>query len=324
MKKATIGCLITVGVLAVGCFLILILASAILQGVGGGEEFVPGPKVAHIDLEGMISSQGAGSLFGSGGESMVEKMKKSLKKAGEDDEVKAVVLRVNSPGGEVTASDTIYHAVQKLNEEKPVVVYMDSIAASGGYYVACAADEIVANETTLTGSIGVIIQTLNYVDLFDKVGLAAESFTSGDFKDTLSGARPMRSDEKAYVQGLVMQMYDRFAEVVSGGRDIPVDRLKEQIADGRVYTGKEALENGLVDANGYLEDAYDRARELGEAPGAKVIRIKATPTLFEALFMGARQLGSGETKRLEVDVSDRLLPRLAPGMLYYLPAYYAP
>lgn len=253
---------------------------------------------------------------------MVEKIKKSLKKAREDEDVKAIVLRVNSPGGEVTASDTIYHAVQLANEKKPVVVYMDSLAASGGYYVACAASEIVANETTLTGSIGVIIQTLNYADLFGKVGLEAKSFTSGDFKDSLSGARAMRPDEKVYVQNLVMQMYDKFVGIVSEGRDIPVARLKDKIADGRIFTGKEAKENGLVDANGYIEDAYDRARELVDAPDAEVIHLKGNPSFFEMLFAGASQ-GVG-AQRLEIDVSDRLLPRLQPGMLYLLPSHYAP
>ncbi|MEM7148154.1 MAG: signal peptide peptidase SppA [Verrucomicrobiota bacterium] len=324
MKKGTIGCLIAAGVFVVGCFLFLILASVLLNGLGGGEEFVQGPKIAHIDLDGVISSQGTGSIFGGGGESMVDRMKESLKKAREDEEVKAIVIRVNSPGGEVTASDTIYHAVKEANEEKPVVIFMDSMAASGGYYVSCGATEILANETTLTGSIGVIVQTLNYVDLFDKVGLAAESFTSGDFKDTLSGARTMRPEERAYVESLVMQMFDRFATVVSEGRDIPIGKLKQQIADGRVYTGKEALENGLVDANGYLEDAYERARELGDAPDAKVKHMKHEPTLFEAIFMGVRQWGSGGETRVELDISDRLLPRLEPGMMYYLPAHYAP
>jgi protease-4 len=324
MKKGWIGCLIAAGVVVVAGFLFLIVIAAIVNGAGGGEEFVEGPTIAHIDLEGVISSQTAGGIFGGGGESMVEKIKKSLKKAREDEDVKAIVLRVNSPGGEVTASDTIYHAVQEANAEKPVVVFMDSLAASGGYYVACAATEIVANETTLTGSIGVIIQTLNYKDLFGKVGLDAESFTSGEFKDTLSGSRTMRPDEKAYVQNLVMQMYDKFLGIVSEGRDIPIERLKKnKIADGRIFTGKEALEKNLVDANGYIEDAYDRARELADAPDAKVIHLKSNPTFFEIMFAGAQQAAGG-SRRVEIDVSNRLLPRLEPGMMYFLPSFYAP
>lgn len=328
MKKGWIGCLIAVGVVMVAGFLFLVVMAAIIQGAGGGEGYVPGPKIAHIDLEGMISSQASGGVFGGGGPSMVEKIKESLKKAREDEEVKAIVLRINSPGGEVTASDTIFHAVRETNKEKPVVIYMDSLAASGGYYIACGASEIVANETTLTGSIGVIIQTLNYADLFGKVGLDAKSFKSGDFKDTLSGARAMRPDEKEYVQDLVMQMYDKFLGIVSEGRGIPEDRLKNKIADGRIFTGKEALEKNLVDANGYVEDAYDRARELSESPDAKVLHLKSQPTLFEVLFAGAQQAvgggGHGGARRVEIDVSDRLVPRLQPGMLYLLPSYYAP
>ncbi|MCA8968075.1 MAG: signal peptide peptidase SppA, partial [Planctomycetes bacterium] len=167
----------------------------------------------------------------------MDSIKNALEQAVADKNVKAIVLRVNSPGGEVTASDIIYNAVKKAAKEKPVVVYMDSMAASGGYYVSCGATKIVASETTLTASIGVIIETMNYSELFGKVGLAMNVFTSGAFKDSLNGSRPMRDDEKAYVQNLVTQMYDRFLGIVSEARGVPKEQLKD-VADGRVVTGR--------------------------------------------------------------------------------------
>src|SRR6185436_8894010 len=130
--------------------------------------------------------------------------------AREDSRVKAIVLEIDSPGGEVTASDEIYSAVVKTRARKPVVVYMNSLAASGGYYVACGGKYLMANETTITGSIGVIIQTLNYEQLFNKIGLTSIVFKSGKFKDMLNGARPVSQEERDFVQSFVMKTYEKF------------------------------------------------------------------------------------------------------------------
>ncbi len=272
-------------------------------------------KIVQIDLEGVITSVEAGGLFS---EALpgIETIKRSLEQAVEDKNVKAVVLHINSPGGEVTASDILYNAVKKAAKEKPVVVYMGSMAASGGYYVSCGATKIVASETTLTASIGVIMETLNYSDLFGKVGLSMSTFTSGAFKDSLSGARPMREDEKAYVQNLVTQMYDRFLGIVSAARGVPKETLKSTVADGRVVTGREALAAKLVDQIGYIEDAYALARELGKAPDAGVVRYRHMAGFFEALT--AAKAAPLPTK-VQVDVGSSLLPKLQPGMMYYLP-----
>ncbi len=152
----------------------------------------PDAKIALIYLRGVISSAEPGPI----GESMVEDLKIQLEQAATDDKVKAVVLYVDSPGGEVTASDSIYNAVRRVRDggfgkKKPVVVYMGSLAASGGYYVSCAGNWLIANETTLTGSIGVIMQSLNYRELFGKLGLETITFKSGQFKDMLSGSREL-------------------------------------------------------------------------------------------------------------------------------------
>lgn len=250
-------------------------------------------------------------------------IKRQLEQAVADENAKAVVLRINSPGGEVTASDILYDAVKKATAKKPVVVYMDSMAASGGYYVACGATKIVASETTLTGSIGVIIETMSYHELFSKVGLGTQTFTSGAFKDSLSGARPMRDDEKAYVQNLVSQMYDRFLGIVSAARQQPADLLKATVADGRVVTGREALNAKLVDQIGYVEDAYALARELGKSPDAAVVKYRHEVSLFDALGLATARSASAQPVKVEVGLGGGALPRLQPGVLYYLPSIFA-
>lgn len=277
-------------------------------------------KIVHIDLDGIISSVEMSGLFSDSMPSM-SSIKRALEQAVGDKNVKAIVLRINSPGGEVTASDILYNAVKKAAKEKPVVVYMDSMAASGGYYIACGATQIVASETTLTASIGVIIETMNYSDLFGKVGLSMNTFTSGAFKDSLSGARPMRDDEKAYVQNLVTQMYDRFLGIVSEARGVPKDTLKSGVADGRVVTGREALEAKLVDKIGYVEDAYALARELGEAPDAGVVKYHNDVNFFEALSMASAKAATGP--KVQLELGGGVLPKLQQGVPYYLPPSYA-
>lgn len=276
-------------------------------------------KIARIDFEGAIGMEA--ESFGGGGLG-VDGAKAALEQALNDDRVKAIVLRVNSPGGEVTASDTLYHAVKEAAKKKQIVVYMDSMAASGGYYLSCGASKIVANETTLTGSIGVIIQTLNYSQAFGKVGLETLTFVSGQFKDTLHGARPMRDDEKAYVQGLVDQMYDKFLTVVSEARGLSKEQLKAGIADGRVFTGAEALKKKLVDQVGYIEDAYDLAKKLAASPDASVVKYQRHTSLTD--IFGAFSQSAVGRGQVNVDISDRLLPRLDAGRMYLLPAHMVP
>ncbi len=320
MRKGIIGCLIGgVATVLLG-FIALVMIDVLAEG------FQVGPQIAHIDVEGIITSQAAGSFFGEA-ESMAERIVDDLESASENENIAAIVLRINSPGGEVTASDKIFHAVEKAKAVKPVVVYMDSVAASGGYYVACGATEIIANETTLTGSIGVIIQTLSYYELFDKIGLDALVFKSGELKDTLSGARRMTPEEEAYVQGMVDQMYEKFLGIVAAGRGLEKNALRVGIADGRVMSGIDALNEKLVDATGYLEDAYDRARELGGSPDAEVFRYRrdgGVIGLLGAALQGRLRAADGEESRIELDISDRILPRLQPGMIYLLPGYYLP
>ena len=279
-------------------------------------------KILHIDLDGIISSMSSEGLFGDSLPDM-RGIKRQLEQAAGDEKIKAIVLRINSPGGEVTASDILYNAVKKTASKKPVVVYMDSMAASGGYYVACGATQIVASETTLTASIGVIIETMSYHELFTKVGLEANTFTSGAFKDSLNGARPMREDEKEYVQSLVTQMYDRFLGIVSAARKVPADLLKATVADGRVVTGRQALEAKLVDKIGYVEDAYALARELGKSADASVVKYRSDHSLFDVLGLASAKAAPKQPVKVELGVGGSLLPSLQPGVPYYLPSIFA-
>lgn len=198
---------------------------------------------------------------------------------------------------------------------------MGSLAASGGYYVACGAKWLVANETTFTGSIGVIMQTLNYQGLLGKVGLETVVFKSGKMKDMLSGARQLTEEEKAYIQGMIMQTYGKFVGIVARERNLPEDQLRTGLADGRVISGKDALDARLVDQLGEIEDAYAKARELGKAPGAAVIRYEAPFKLGKLL----RFLGESDARKskLELELSKVLAPRLEAGKLYFLPSFYA-
>ena len=272
-------------------------------------------KIAVITMRGLISS----SLPGTVSDSMVDDMRAALQQARDDSRVKAIVLEIDSPGGEVTASDAIYSALVKVRARKPVVVYMDSLAASGGYYVSCGGKFLMASETTITGSIGVIIQTLNYEQLFNKVGLASVVFKSGKFKDMLNGARPITPEERELVQSFIMKTYDKFLGIVAKERNLPADLLRNTIADGRILSGKDAYEHKLIDGLGELDDAFGKAKELGNAPDAKVVKY-GPPFSLSHFF---RIFGETDSK-IELTLPRQLVPQLESGRAYFLPSYYAP
>jgi protease IV len=333
-ENRKLGCLsifLAVALVA-SLFINVLLAVTALSRLGAGPQFAEpapsfrevlvqrgargsGDKIAVITMRGLISS----SLPGNVGDTMVEDMRLALQQARDDDHVRAIVLEIDSPGGEVTASDVIYNWVVKTRAKKPVVVYMDSLAASGGYYVACGGKYLMANETTITGSIGVIIQTLNYEQLFNKVGLSAVVFKSGKFKDMLSGTRPVTPEEREYIQGFVMKTYDKFLGIVARERNLPADGLRNSVADGRILSGKDALENKLIDGVGQIEDAFTKAKELGHAPGATI--VKYGPPFSFGRFL--RAFGSADNK-IELTLPKQLLPQLETGRAYFLPSFYAP
>ena len=333
MKKS--GCLTLVLFVGLGLSLFGNLLLLVLLGTQGEgpvtalkerkfteTTLVPGTgstdKIAVIPMDGLIT-------FGGGmrsGDSMVEDLKDAFQQAADDPRVKSVVLSVDSPGGEVTAGDTIHHALGILSSKKPVVIFMNSIGTSAAYYIACAGSWIMCNETTFTGSIGVIISTLNYKELFGKIGLQSVIFKSGRFKDALNGARDLTNEEKTYFQGLVMQTYDRFLNIVATARKLDPAALREGVADGRVLSGKDALAAKLVDQTGYVEDAWEKARTLGKAPGAEVVRYEKKRGIGRLL----RFFEDSEKSDIRLDLNLGTAPgvKLETGRLYLLPPFYAP
>jgi len=199
---------------------------------------------------------------------------------------------------------------------------MDSVAASGGYYVACAGTHLFAHETTITASIGVIMQSLNYQGLLGKVGLEVNTFKSGAFKDLLNGARELTEAERQYVQGLIDQSYARFVGIVSKQRHLDEAALRSGVADGRIVSGQDALKEGLVDSLGGFDEALQKARELAKAPGAAAIRYSA-PMAFGRLI---RLLSEAPAKggKVQVEFGGKTAARLESGRLYFLSPILAP
>jgi protease-4 len=269
-------------------------------------------RIALIEVSGVIGTGEGEELAGGGYETLVQE----LRVAREDSTVAGVLLKIDSPGGEVTASDILYDAVRKTREVKPVVVVMMSVAASGGYYVACGGSYVFAHDTTITASIGVILQSLHYKELFEKLGLSMETFKSGKMKDMLNGARDLTDEERAYVQGLIAQSYDRFVGIVARERNLDEAALRNGVADGRIVSGTDALKERLVDALGGYEQAFQKVKELANAPGAALIRYEA-PFRFGKLarFFLESPLRGGRV-RLEMGGGSKASPRV--GRLYYI------
>jgi protease-4 len=221
-----------------------------------GEPGVPslgGNRVALVEVEGLIVDS--------------DRVVRELGDYGEDTSVRAIVVRIQSPGGVVAPTQEIYDAILRVrNRGKPVVASMGSVAASGGYYLAAAATRIVANPGTLTGSIGVIMQLAEIEGLLKKVGVRYEVIKAGRFKDSASFARPMTPEERAVLQAVLDDMHDQFVTAIAEGRRLGKDRVRA-LADGRVYSGRMAKELGLVDALGGLDEAVRVAAELGGVPG---------------------------------------------------------
>jgi protease-4 len=232
-------------------------------------------KIALVKIDGeIVDHETADGLF-STEEGTVSNVKHTLEVARQDENVKAVLLRINSPGGGVTASDVIYHELKKFREEtgRPVVALLMDTAASGGYYVAQAADRIVAHPTTVTGSIGVITFLPNVTGLAEKIGVKVEAIKSGTMKDMGNPFRPLEPADRKVFQDLIDQMYGRFVDVVADGRK-KAGLSREQVAklaDGRVYTAQDALKAKLVDDIGYFQDALALTKTTAGLSDAKLV-----------------------------------------------------
>src|SRR5262245_21315341 len=267
MKRSSLAWILVAGMIFCGLFGIVLFAAMLMMS--DSEDFIgSGERIAVIPVEGVINDQ------------MAKTVNRHLKQYGEDSRIKAIILRVDSPGGGVSASQEIYREVKRVKEEKKkkVVVSMASVAASGGYYIACPADKIFANPGSVTGSIGVIAEWLNFKNLADWAKVKPVVFKSGEFKDTGSPTRDLTEREKQYFQGMIDELYRQFVEAVTQGRqgrgsegnELNAERVKT-LADGRVYTGESALKFGLIDAIGNYEDSVKET--------AKMVGIKGEPQI---------------------------------------------
>lgn len=254
---------IILGIIVGMFFLVLILRSIV-----GGTSL--GQKVAVVDLTGIITKSDATI--------------KLIHTYRDDPNIKAIVVRIDTPGGSVAPVQEIYSELQKI--DKPIVASMGGTAASGGYYVACAADTIMANPGTLTGSIGVIMQFTRLKGLYDKIGLEHQVIKSGEFKDTGSPFRQLTEKEQAVLQVTVDDVYNQFVDTIFEGRKSLLSRPEIlELADGRIFSGQQALNAKLLDRLGNLPEAIEHAAELADIEGKpKVVRKKKKQSLLEQLL----------------------------------------
>jgi protease IV len=307
--------------LVVGCLPWLMLfglvAVLIIGGIAGlafsGSSSLGGDQIALIHLSGVITAgEGGGGLFDSsvGSESVI----KQLERARKDKSIKAIILRINSPGGSPAGSQEVYDEIMKIRKDgKIVVTSMGDLAASGGYYIASASDKIYADGSTITGSIGVIYQGSNMVGLYKKIGIQPQVLKTGKYKDTGSPARELRPDEKKLIQDMLNDTFQQFIKAVSDGRKMPVAKVRS-LADGRVFTGLQAKKLGLVDEIGGLQDV--------KMATAKMAGIKGEPkvTEYDKGFWDAIGASSDtDSESLKVDGKDlamvRRLLQVAPELL---------
>jgi protease-4 len=282
--------------------------------VAPGKGFAPS-KVALIEVEGMLINAKTGGFL-QPQENKLSLFTQQMDRAANDDSVKAVVLRINSPGGTVVCSDTMYQIICKFRQStgKPVIADTQEMTCSGAYYVACGCDRIVAQPTSIVGSIGVIFQTFEVTGLMGKIGVRSNAVTSGLNKEMGSPFKELTPEERAIMQHMVDDFYARFRGVVTANRHIAPENLA-MTTDGRVFSGTEAVRLGLADQNGLLDDAIDLARTMGHAPGAEVIMYKRpygySGSIYSASPMSPEEAAdrNGPTElRLSVPGAEDALP----------------
>lgn len=248
-------------------------------------------KIAILDVDGVIEDTGEnGSLFQNSGYNHQDFMK-MLDYVKDDDSIKGIIIRINSPGGGVVESSEIHNKILQIENKahKPVYVSMASEAASGGYYISTAANKIYALPDTLTGSLGVIMEGMNYGDLAKKYGVDFVTIKSGPYKDIMSPTRKMTDSEKQILQSMINNSYEGFVNVISRGRHIPQDQVRK-MADGRVYDGRQALNLHLIDGFGYLEDVISLMKKNEKLSGAEVVRYSDNLGVGSLFSAKAQQL----------------------------------
>jgi len=271
-------------------------------------------KIALIDVDGILMNMNKPGLLGDG-EHPVSLLLEQLDKARRDPKVKAVLLRINSPGGSVTASELMHEEILHFRESgKPVVAIMTDVAASGGYYIACACDRILAHRSSVTGSIGVIMQLFDVTGTMVKIGVSGEAITSGRNKAGGSPFAPLTEEQRAIFQGVVDELYDGFVAVVVDGRPKLDEARVRELGDGRIYTAQQALDAGLIDGITTMRRAIaDLKNRIGE-DRIKVVAYHR-PLGYKPNYYAGRPVGRGDTNLLNIDLSG-WPQRIAPRFMY--------
>ncbi len=280
------------------------------------DSFFASDKIALIDVSGVLSNAPRRRLFGEG-EHPVSLLLEELEKARDDSRVKAVILRINSPGGTVVASELMHDEIVHFKKSgKPVIAVMMDTAASGGYYIACACDEIVAHPSTVTGSIGVVMQMFDLSGTMKMIGARSDAITSGSFKDSGSPLRTMRAEERRLFQGIVDEMFGRFVDVVAAGRPELDEAQVRRLADGRVYTASQALKLGLIDRIATLREATELAKQ---RCGSKRVRLVTyhRPFAYRPNYyaLGHPAAGKGNVNLINIDLPN-LFGGATPRFMY--------
>ncbi len=273
-------------------------------------------KIAVIDVDGIIVNARRGGLF-TRGENPVSLLTEKLTAASNDDRVRAVILRINSPGGGVAASNLMYDEIQHFKERtgRPVVAMMLDLAASGGYYIACACDEIVAHRTTVTGSIGVIMMTLDLSGALKRIYIEPNIIKSAPMKDIGSPFRKMKPEDRAIFQNLIDNYHEQFVQVVEAGRPkLDLERVRE-IADGRIYSAEQALEIGLIDRVGTMREAVALAKKRSGAEKVRVVMYHRPLGWSPNYYAHAPTGGPPTVNLINLNLSEWLTPA-TPKFLY--------
>lgn len=283
-------------------------SETIIEG-GSGKE-----KIAVLSLNGVIQDLGGVSTFLSDGYNHQFFMNQ-LAEIQEDTSVKGIVLKVNTPGGGVVESADIYDAIRDIQNDReiPIYVSMGGMAASGGYYVAAPAEKIFVNRETITGSIGVIMESMNYAKLAEKYGIEFNTIKTGPYKDIMSGSREMTDEEREMLQEMINDSYERFVEIIVDGRDMTEAEVKK-IADGRILNGRQAIEAGLADDYGKAEDVIAAMQDDFDLKNATVFEYTVNESLTSLFGLKAKSMFTGN---METEIIGKLLSdHSAPKMMY--------
>ena len=307
--------LLTLALLVAGCGAPSLLITPVTRQTGLEEiEVARGrrnAKVVVIPIEGLLANARAPGLL-EPGDNKIDLLTQQLDRAARDPAVRAIVLRINSPGGTVTGSENMYELLRRFRSQsgKPIVASVQEVGASGGYYVALAADHVVATPTSVVGSIGVIFNALSFEGGLNKLGIKSEVVKSGPMKDMASPFKDMSADERKVMQQTVDEYFARFRATVADRRRLTDEPAIARVSDGRVFSGAQAKELGLVDELGILEDAIDAARKLGDAAGGRAVMYRKPFGPGGSIYASADapQPQAGTTLQLPIPTSDMSLP----------------